>query len=157
MTSYNAINGVPASTSSLFLETVARQRWGFDQYHSFVTSDCDAVSSPLSSVTMSPDELFRLQTSMILTIMIRAMHLQLDNLSTLEPIWTVVQHIRHTFQMPSLKTLPKRTRYGRRQSDSMQRSYDSAISIQRPASHSALLAGKLSTPLMLVILPTVLL
>jgi beta-D-xylosidase 4 len=44
MTSYNAINGVPASTSSLFLETVARQRWGFDKYNSFVTSDCDAVS-----------------------------------------------------------------------------------------------------------------
>ncbi|MDR0432856.1 MAG: glycoside hydrolase family 3 C-terminal domain-containing protein [Bifidobacteriaceae bacterium] len=40
MTSYNRINGVPASASFYAIETLARRTWGFD---GFTTSDCDAI------------------------------------------------------------------------------------------------------------------
>ena len=40
MSSYNAINGVPASASSFLLTDLLRKKWGFDGY---VVSDCDAI------------------------------------------------------------------------------------------------------------------
>ncbi len=40
MTSYNRVNGVPASASGHLLDTLARQTFGFT---GFVTSDCDAI------------------------------------------------------------------------------------------------------------------
>lgn len=40
MTSYNRINGVPASCSDMLLTTLLREEWGFD---GFVVSDCGAV------------------------------------------------------------------------------------------------------------------
>lgn len=40
MSSYNEVNGVPASASVQLLDTLARQTFGFDGY---VTGDCDAV------------------------------------------------------------------------------------------------------------------
>jgi beta-D-xylosidase 4 len=61
MTSYNAVNGVPTSTSSLFLETIARERWGFNKYNSFVTSDCDAVSLTDRARVRQPFDHIRVQ------------------------------------------------------------------------------------------------
>lgn len=40
MSSYNAVNGVPSSTNTFFLQTLLRDSWNFDGY---VTSDCDSV------------------------------------------------------------------------------------------------------------------
>ncbi len=40
MSSYNAVNGVPASASSFLLTDLLRKQWGFDGY---VVSDCDAI------------------------------------------------------------------------------------------------------------------
>lgn len=40
MTSYNRINGVPASCNDMLLTTLLREEWGFD---GFVVSDCGAV------------------------------------------------------------------------------------------------------------------
>ncbi len=40
MSSYNAINGVPASASPFLLTDLLRQRWGFDGY---IVSDCGAI------------------------------------------------------------------------------------------------------------------
>jgi beta-glucosidase len=40
MSSYNAINGVPASASSFLLTDLLRKKWGFDGY---VVSDCGAI------------------------------------------------------------------------------------------------------------------
>ncbi|CBQ71612.1 related to Beta-xylosidase [Sporisorium reilianum SRZ2] len=45
MTSYNAVNGVPPSASKYYLETLARDTWGLDKHHNYVTSDCDAVAN----------------------------------------------------------------------------------------------------------------
>lgn len=42
MTSYNRINGVPASTNDFMLTTLLREEWGFD---GFVVSDCGAVTN----------------------------------------------------------------------------------------------------------------
>ena len=41
MTSYNRINGVPASCNDMLLTTLLREEWGFD---GFVVSDCGAVA-----------------------------------------------------------------------------------------------------------------
>ncbi len=41
MTSYNRVNGVPASCSDMLLTTLLREEWGFD---GFVVSDCGAVA-----------------------------------------------------------------------------------------------------------------
>ncbi|EMC99070.1 glycoside hydrolase family 3 protein [Baudoinia panamericana UAMH 10762] len=41
MCSYNAVNGVPSCSNSFFLQTLARDTWGFG--NGFVSSDCDAV------------------------------------------------------------------------------------------------------------------
>ncbi len=41
MTSYNRINGVPASGNDMLLTTLLREEWGFD---GFVVSDCGAVA-----------------------------------------------------------------------------------------------------------------
>lgn len=41
MTSYNRINGVPASCNDTLLTTLLREEWGFD---GFVVSDCGAVA-----------------------------------------------------------------------------------------------------------------
>ena len=40
MSAYNAVNGVPASASSLLLNDLLRKQWGFEGY---VVSDCDAI------------------------------------------------------------------------------------------------------------------
>ena len=40
MTSYNSVNGVPASASVYLMDTLARQTFGFD---GFITSDCDSI------------------------------------------------------------------------------------------------------------------
>ncbi|SOV09811.1 uncharacterized protein UDID_08981 [Ustilago sp. UG-2017a] len=45
MTSYNAVNNVPPSASKYYLQTLARQAWGLDKTHNYVTSDCDAVAN----------------------------------------------------------------------------------------------------------------
>lgn len=41
MTSYNRINGIPASANKKLLQTLLREEWGFD---GFVVSDCGAVA-----------------------------------------------------------------------------------------------------------------
>ena len=41
MTSYNRVNGIPASASEMLLQTLLREEWGFD---GFIVSDCGAVS-----------------------------------------------------------------------------------------------------------------
>ncbi|MFC1490785.1 glycoside hydrolase family 3 C-terminal domain-containing protein [Candidatus Latescibacterota bacterium] len=40
MSAYNAINGVPVSADSFFLEKLLREDWGFEGY---IVSDCDAI------------------------------------------------------------------------------------------------------------------
>ncbi|MBN2636950.1 MAG: glycoside hydrolase family 3 C-terminal domain-containing protein [Prolixibacteraceae bacterium] len=40
MTAYNAMNGVPASASTLYLDTIARRTYGMDGY---ITGDCAAI------------------------------------------------------------------------------------------------------------------
>lgn len=45
MTSYNAVNNVPPSASKYYLQTLAREAWGLDKTHNYVTSDCDAVAN----------------------------------------------------------------------------------------------------------------
>lgn len=42
MSSYNAVNGVPSSANSFFLQTLARDNWNFVE-DGYVSSDCDAV------------------------------------------------------------------------------------------------------------------
>ncbi|KAJ5994741.1 hypothetical protein N7481_001718 [Penicillium waksmanii] len=42
MSSYNAVNGVPSSANSFFLQTLLRDTWGFVE-DGYVSSDCDAV------------------------------------------------------------------------------------------------------------------
>lgn len=46
MTSYNRINGVPASANDFLLNTLLREEWGFD---GFVVSDCGAVGDTYNS------------------------------------------------------------------------------------------------------------
>lgn len=46
MTSYNRINGVPASCNDMLLTTLLREEWGFD---GFVVSDCGAVGDVYES------------------------------------------------------------------------------------------------------------
>lgn len=41
MSSYNALNGIPTSSSSFLLTDVLRERWGFRGY---VVTDCDAIA-----------------------------------------------------------------------------------------------------------------
>jgi beta-glucosidase-like glycosyl hydrolase len=40
MCAYNAVNGVPACADAFHMQTIARERWGFE---GFVVSDCGAV------------------------------------------------------------------------------------------------------------------
>ncbi|KAJ5114290.1 hypothetical protein NUU61_000049 [Penicillium alfredii] len=42
MASYNAVNGVPSSANSFFLQTLLRDSWGFVE-DGYVSSDCDSV------------------------------------------------------------------------------------------------------------------
>lgn len=42
MSSYNAVNGVPSSANSFFLQTLLRESWNFVE-DGYVSSDCDAV------------------------------------------------------------------------------------------------------------------
>ncbi|KAJ5725042.1 exo-1-4-beta-xylosidase xlnD [Penicillium malachiteum] len=42
MSSYNAVNGVPSSSNSFFLQTLLRDSWDFVE-DGYVSSDCDAV------------------------------------------------------------------------------------------------------------------
>ena len=50
MTSYNRINGVPASANDFLLTTLLREEWGFD---GFVVSDCGAVGDTYNSPMFS--------------------------------------------------------------------------------------------------------
>jgi beta-glucosidase len=50
MTSYNRINGVPASVNDKLLTTLLREEWGFD---GFVVSDCGAVADCYSNPMFS--------------------------------------------------------------------------------------------------------
>jgi beta-D-xylosidase 4 len=43
MCSYNAVNGVPSCANSFFLQTILREKWGFDEYAGYVSTDCDAA------------------------------------------------------------------------------------------------------------------
>ena len=54
MTSYNRINGVPASCNDTLLTTLLREEWGFD---GFVVSDCGAVADTYTNpmFSMSPN------------------------------------------------------------------------------------------------------
>ncbi len=52
MTSYNRINGVPASCNDMLLTTLLREEWGFD---GFVVSDCGAVGDVYGGNSMSAD------------------------------------------------------------------------------------------------------
>ena len=51
MTSYNRINGVPASANDYILTTLLREEWGFD---GFVVSDCGAVADTYSNPMFAP-------------------------------------------------------------------------------------------------------
>lgn len=51
MTSYNRINGVPASASDYLLTTLLREEWGFD---GFVVSDCGAVADTYANPMFAP-------------------------------------------------------------------------------------------------------
>ena len=51
MTSYNRINGVPASANDFMLTTLLREEWGFD---GFVVSDCGAVADVYSNPMFAP-------------------------------------------------------------------------------------------------------
>jgi beta-glucosidase len=50
MTSYNRINGIPASANHFLLEKLLREEWGFD---GFVVSDCGAVADTFINPYMS--------------------------------------------------------------------------------------------------------
>ena len=50
MTSYNRINGVPASANEFALQKLLREEWGFDGY---VTSDCGAVAQSYIQTALS--------------------------------------------------------------------------------------------------------
>ncbi len=52
MTSYNRINGVPASCSDFLLTTLLREEWGFD---GMVVSDCGAVGDVWGGKAMNAD------------------------------------------------------------------------------------------------------
>lgn len=52
MTSYNRINGVPASCNEMLLTTLLREEWGFD---GFVVSDCGAVGDVYGGNSMDAD------------------------------------------------------------------------------------------------------
>lgn len=52
MTSYNRINGVPASCNELLLTTLLREEWGFD---GFVVSDCGAVGDVYGGMSINAD------------------------------------------------------------------------------------------------------
>lgn len=50
MTSYNRVNGIPASANEFLLTTLLREEWGFD---GFVVSDCGAVADTYINPMMS--------------------------------------------------------------------------------------------------------
>lgn len=52
MTSYNRINGVPASCNDFLLTRLLRQEWGFD---GFVVSDCGAVGDVYGGNSLNAD------------------------------------------------------------------------------------------------------
>lgn len=52
MTSYNRINGVPASCNEFLLTHLLREEWGFD---GMVVSDCGAVSDVYGNATINAD------------------------------------------------------------------------------------------------------
>lgn len=52
MTSYNRINGVPASCNDMLLTTLLREEWGFD---GFVVSDCGAVGDVYGGASINAD------------------------------------------------------------------------------------------------------
>ncbi|MCD7884312.1 MAG: glycoside hydrolase family 3 C-terminal domain-containing protein [Lachnospiraceae bacterium] len=52
MTSYNRINGVPASCNEMLLTTLLREEWGFD---GFVVSDCGAVGDVYGGDSMNAE------------------------------------------------------------------------------------------------------
>lgn len=52
MTSYNRINGIPASCNDMLLTTLLREEWGFD---GFVVSDCGAVNDVYGSQSMGAE------------------------------------------------------------------------------------------------------
>lgn len=53
MTSYNRINGVPASCNEKLLQKILREEWGFD---GFVVSDCGAVADAYANNTFPGDD-----------------------------------------------------------------------------------------------------
>jgi beta-D-xylosidase 4 len=49
MTSYNAVNGVPASANTYLLQTVLRDHWKWTGAQNFIVSDCGAVADVAQS------------------------------------------------------------------------------------------------------------
>ena len=59
MSSYNRVNGIPASANTYLLDTLLRKTFGFDGY---VTSDCGAIQDITENHKWAPEELGRVVT-----------------------------------------------------------------------------------------------
>ncbi|KAI9700946.1 MAG: hypothetical protein M1820_006591 [Bogoriella megaspora] len=55
MCSYNAVNGVPSCANSFFLQTLLREKWGFDEYSGYVSTDCDAAYNVFNPHAYAPN------------------------------------------------------------------------------------------------------